>query len=188
MPKRIPEEIRRKIVDKAEEGLDGVQIAKHLEELHKAGKIDDIPPHLRTIQEIAKTVKPVDPSGSWRLMDSEPEDAALILPVLLEVFDYTGGRRQSLTKREAEIVCKIRRVVAPPSERRRSAWGDRLDGFETFKLAREYIRREDRAESTEDLDRIVAIAAIGFVPSPEEKEYIAKLEGDDNARTHPKEG
>jgi hypothetical protein len=152
MPKRLTKETLAVITDLAErQGVDGVQIAKHLEELVKEGTPGIETVHPRTIQKITRKVKYVDPSGPWRLTDPEPVvDAAVVMRVLGDVVFMTNGRRRYFTKAEAVLISKI------------GGMNPFAPGFHVFTLAREYIRRQERDEPTEDLDMVVAFA----VPVP----------------------
>ena len=148
MPKRIAKRVRDEIKKLADEGLDGVQIAKHLWGLYGEGEIDSVP-HLRTIQNIVQEYVSTDSSDRWQLADANADTVALVAWVLGHVASFTKGRRLYLTTREAEFAAKIR-LAAPL-----------LRGFTVFQLAREYIRLEKLKKSTEDLDLAVGLAASG---------------------------
>jgi hypothetical protein len=49
---------------------------------------------LRTVERAAAKVVLLDTSGWWTLADADPDDAALILPVLAEAAEMSGGRWQ----------------------------------------------------------------------------------------------
>jgi hypothetical protein len=203
VPNRLTKEILDAITDKAEEGLDGPQIQKHLEALYKEGRDGfDTIPHLRTIQSKMKPAKGEDSSGHWRLLDASPDDAAVILRVLADVVYHTRNRRRYLTNREAEVVLKLRQALSHSPTAKLQVQD--VTGFDAFKLAREYIRREERGEATEDLDLIVAYAVIGFSPGQmyegitgtapphvlltSDQDYMKTMEGESDARTHTKTG
>lgn len=102
-------------------------------------------PSLRTIQRLVKEMEPPDPTEEWRLADTEPEDARLVLDVLAAVTVKTRGRAR-LTRATAEWVIRVRR--AAPT----------LDPFEAYLYAREYRAREERRGDTRDLDLYLALA------------------------------
>ncbi len=119
--------------------LSAPNVSDLLKGLHKAGEITWVP-SLRTIQEVMRQHSPPDPSGPWSVADALDDDAALVLPVLAAIAERTSGRRSSFTRREAELIAKIRRA-APD-----------LDLIAAFAYAREYMLCKERGVSTDDLD------------------------------------
>jgi hypothetical protein len=104
-------------------------------------------PVARTIQNLVRAVTPRDPSDPWSLVDSNAEDAELVLPVLAAVAENTEGRREVMTQLEAEWTVRLRRSVPdlPPLWVARLIW--------------EYMLREERKQSTAELDQM-----LGFAP------------------------
>ena len=109
-------------------------------------------PVLRTVENIAREVTPRDTSEAWRLAGTlanppaDPDDAAILLPVLAEVHQATEGQVQSVTRREADWIIRIRRAVAD------------LPGWDAYLLARDYLARGERNEDTADLDWYLVMA------------------------------
>jgi len=77
---------------------------------------------------------------------ADPDDAAILLPVLAEVHQATEGQVQSVTRREADWIIRIRRAVAD------------LPGWDAYLLARDYLARGERNEDTADLDWYLVMA------------------------------
>lgn len=98
-------------------------------------------PTLRTVERWVKVFAPPDPSGAWRFADADPQDAALVLPVLPDL--RVPGVRP-LTEEEASWIVRLRRAVPqmPPVVVRA--------------MARQYMSYEHRNLSTEPLDQILA--------------------------------
>ena len=103
-------------------------------------------PSLRTIQDIVREKSGPDPSGRWALNDADPDEATLILPALADVIQETEGRRAYLTRAQAELIGRIRRV-APE-----------LNGWAVYRLARLYLFREGRGEPPSDIEGFLAFA------------------------------
>ena len=125
------------IEDLAARGLGPTQIKNQL---------GDDAPSLRTIQDIVREKSGPDPSGRWGLNDADPDDAALILPALADIIQETEGRRAYLTRAQAELIGRIRRV-APE-----------LNGWAVYRLARLYLFREGRGEPPSDIEGFLAFA------------------------------
>jgi hypothetical protein len=68
-------------------------------------------PSVRAVQSLIKRSRRTDVSGAWTLLEGDPEDAALVVPVL-QAFDRTARSRQQRgpTKAEAEVIARIRRA------------------------------------------------------------------------------
>jgi hypothetical protein len=105
-------------------------------------------PTVRTVQSMVKDARPRDASGPWSLADGDVSgaDAALILPVLAAVVREREGHVPGVTRREAAWIVKLRRAVPD------------LPPWETYRLARRYLVREDRKEPCMDLDLFLAFA------------------------------
>ena len=102
-------------------------------------------PARRTIDDIAAEVTPRDPSGAWSLSDpgADPDDAALVLPVLAEVMRASEWRVRGFTNEEAAWIARVRRV-AP-----------NIPALEAYGFARRYIGRAGAAAA--DVDRALAL-------------------------------
>lgn len=103
-------------------------------------------PHVRSLQRYAKDVQVPDPSAPWTLASPSPAAADQVLDVLAAVVEETNGRVSSVTQLEAEWISRLR--AARPD----------LPGWECWFLARLYIMRTGRHESTADLDMYLAFA------------------------------
>lgn len=103
-------------------------------------------PVLRTVENIAREVTPHDTSEAWRLATADPPAAAIVLPMLAELLESSEGRIQSVSRREAEWIVRLRGAVHD------------LPAIDAYKLARDYLARGERNEDTADLDRYLVMA------------------------------
>lgn len=103
-------------------------------------------PDLRTIQRWVKKFTPQDPSGPWQLAEATGEDAALVLPVLAELIEASGGRLNIISNAKAEWIVRLRHVA------------DDLPPWTIYELAHVYMLRRERQDSTDDLDAFLAFA------------------------------
>lgn len=78
-----------------------------------------VPKDLRTIRRIMEEL-PTDETGTWSVADADPDEVALVLPVLAHVAQATAGGVWSLTRREASLIHRIRR--AAPSLPEAGVW------------------------------------------------------------------
>jgi hypothetical protein len=122
------------------------QIHKCLEKYQREAGIKDPPPDVRTVQRIVRQVRASDPSGPWSPANGELSDVRAVLDVLAAVIEHTEGRTISLTNGEALWVERLNR--AAPG----------LPPLEAWRLARLYLARAARNDSTEDLDVLLAFA------------------------------
>src|SRR5688572_30683712 len=82
-------------------------------------------PQPRTIKRYVALAKgSSDVSEPWRLADADPDEAALVVPVIAAVVEHTAGRVQSVSKAEAAWIVKIV-----------GAAGD-IDPWDAYRLAR----------------------------------------------------
>jgi hypothetical protein len=103
-------------------------------------------PALKGVQAIvARIRRQRDPSAVWRLSQADPDEAALVLPVLGEVLKLTNWQERSLTNAEAEWIVRLRRAVPD------------LELVDVIRYARQYVARGDG--TTDDLDRALASGA-----------------------------
>lgn len=135
--------VQRKIRALALQGFGAAVIER---ELRKDEDIAGRLPTLRTVQRYVAELTPTEKSGDWSLVDSEPEYVGTILEVLAAAIRRTGGQKRSLTKTEADWILIVR-SAAPD-----------LPAREVYPLARLYLLRQERNESTLDLDSLLAFA------------------------------
>lgn len=104
-------------------------------------------PTLRTIENIAREVTPRDASGTWTVdASTDPAEIAAVLPVLAGIIQWSEGRVARVTNREADWIHRLRSGVPD------------LPAPEAYRLAREYLRKTESAESTAVLDTWLAFA------------------------------
>jgi hypothetical protein len=101
-------------------------------------------PVLRTVERAAAKAVPLDTSGWWSLADADPEDAALVLPVLAEAAEMSGGRWRRFSKDLAGWIVKVR-VAAPD-----------IPPLWAFSIAQAY--RSQNEESVAGLDEVLSFA------------------------------
>ena len=101
-------------------------------------------PSLRTVQVIAKLAKG-DASDIWSVTDSEPEDAALLLPVVAALISKSAGRVR-LTVDAAAWVLHVRRLAAD------------LPPYAAWQIATFYQGRHGAGLATTDVDALLAFA------------------------------
>lgn len=148
---RTPGPIEEAIIDLTLRGYTPVQIAGVLPgEVRKIAKREGWKsskvPHLRTIQRIARRVKPSDQSGLWRIDDSAPAAARHVLDFLALAITESEGRVTTVTRMEAEWIARFREVGPPMS-------------FEqTARLLSVYGDRRERETTTADIDAFIAFA------------------------------
>lgn len=124
----------------------------------------DAAPSLRTVQQLYREFQPAEPGRWWSFGDDDPEDAALILPVL-EALWREGNLRILLTEgpiraEEARWIVRVR-TAAPTMEPL---------------VAFEFARRFAFAEQAGHDSRLLTVAlALGVWRSPaDEKRAIAE--------------
>ena len=100
---------------------------------------------LRSVQRAVADIKSKDPTAPWALTDAEPDEARAVLDVLGYVLYATKGRIHHFTLREAEWIARVR-LTAPG-----------LPKPEVWRLAGDYMLREDEKEDSYDLDAILAL-------------------------------
>jgi hypothetical protein len=105
-------------------------------------------PALRTVQRVMADVTPKD-AAPWQLAEADPDDAAVILPVLGAVIERTEGQVRQVTRGHAEWIGRLRR--ADPT----------LPAWTAFALARIYVAQVDRGQSTAPFDELMALAPWG---------------------------
>lgn len=103
-------------------------------------------PSENTVRDRRNYLRERDATQPWSLEDADVEDARRILPVLKDAWQRSGGRRRSLTRREADWVARLQ-GVSPT-----------LTPEGTLKLALRYIARVSEGESTASLDLGLAFA------------------------------
>lgn len=155
----IDPEVYRRIDQLMALGRMPKEVAQTLEEEFSPERV----PNIRTIQRIAAEQQPDAAPETW-LTSPVGNDDELVLPVLAEVIVRTAGRRQRLTKPEAERVAQLRRAAPdiPP--------------WRAYLLARLYVEAGGDVGVRQRLDAVVAFATWRGLESLET--YIdAKREG-----------
>ena len=143
--RRIAPDILDRIAELADKGIAATEIYKDLQGDERYA--DRLPDSVRTIQSVVRDLTPhLALEERWSVVEASPQEAAAVLPVLASVISESGGRRQWLTRAEAQWISKLR-LVAPD-----------LLPFETYRLARLYLLRAERNEATDDLDTALAYA------------------------------
>lgn len=104
---------------------------------------DEDAPSERTIYDLQREMRPAAGPG-WRMATADPDDAALILPVLGAVTRNSDGRIGHFTNQTASWIARIRRV-APA-----------LDPIATYRWAVRYQSTTTAGRDTGDLDRELA--------------------------------
>jgi len=130
------------IEERAREGYTPAQIERELSQMPQyATRL----PTIRTIQRIVADVKDVSPE--WSIATADPADLPLVVGVLPELVEQTGGRRLAFTTSEAAWVARVRRA-APDLAAKWALW----------LAAYKYLTRDQKKEPTTDLDLLLAFA------------------------------
>jgi hypothetical protein len=154
--RRIAPDILDRIAELTDKGIAATEIYKDLQGDERFA--NRLPYSVRTIQNIVRDLTPhLALDERWSVTQASPEEAAAVLPVLASVITETEGRRQWLTRAEAQWIAKLR-LVAPD-----------LLPFETYRLARLYLLRTERNEPTDDLD-----TALAYAPWREDQKEVYK--------------
>ena len=69
-------------------------------------------PTERTVGDIVREVRPPDQSKPWLAEDADPNEAAVILPVVGAVLEHSAGEVRAITNAEAEWIYLIRTIAA----------------------------------------------------------------------------
>lgn len=134
--RRIDREIQDEIQSLVIKGWSAAQIERRLA-LEFKGHV----PSPRTIQRVVKSLQEeVDAAAGadrqdWSLLSSSDGEGKLILPVLKAVIVETEGRKDTISKRVAGLVVKVRRV-APD-----------VDPWDVYDFAVRYIKNVDAGYS-----------------------------------------
>lgn len=80
--------------------------------LEEKGLLKDPNPDLgrRTIERMVRDAKPLDPSGPWSFAAADPEEARLVLDVVVWVFHWSKGRTW-LTNEVTSWVARVREAA-----------------------------------------------------------------------------
>lgn len=155
--RRIDGDIEREITRLARyEGWTPAQIHR---ELNRRENCKGRVPELRTVQRIVAPIVSKE-SSVWLLADADPDDAALVLPVLAELIRHTQGRVSRLPQEIAEWIVRLRRA-APDMP---VAWS-----LEVAFTCSDHARRD------EPLDGITEMLAFAPWRSAQERERYLKL-------------
>ena len=104
-------------------------------------------PTQRTIESMQADLRPVRNGPGWTMATADPNDAALVLPVLAAVTRNSEGRLGHFTVATAAWIARIRRVV--PS----------LDPITAYRWAVRYQTASAAGRDTRELDRQLALDA-----------------------------
>jgi hypothetical protein len=122
----------------------------HLRQVQREGGLQDeeIRYHRNTLGNFKRDLQFEDPSGPWKVWGSQsPEETALVLDTLAEVILISNGKQRTISQLQARYIVNIRQ--AAPT----------LNGWTAYRYAREYLRRRERREPTEDMDMAIASVA-----------------------------
>ena len=108
-------ELQDEIEARARQGWSPAEIHGHLSAEILKGKKD--PPDIRTIRGIVKEVKESDTSGTWSIVDCEPEEGRIVLDFLADCTDECPTPFGTLSKTEAEWVVRLRKLAPDASHR-----------------------------------------------------------------------
>lgn len=138
---RLPVKVENRLQSLIDQGYGPAAIVGHLAE-----EFPDDAPSESTIKRRIRTLRSIDKSGQWSLLDGSPEATGAVLDVLGFVIESTEGRITSLTKTEASWVVRLYAVRPdlPPED----AWF----------LVRSYVVRDAHGDATDDLDTYLAFA------------------------------
>ena len=90
---------------------DGWTAAQIHRELERRQELQGRVPVLRTVQRIVAPLVSRDPSRWWNLAEADPDDAALVLPVLSELMERTQGHLPRVTKDLAGWIARLARAA-----------------------------------------------------------------------------
>ncbi len=159
----------------AKKGLTPAQIHGALQALADKALFIGRVPTLRTIERYARSapMNREESDEAWRPVDADYNEAALVLPVLGYVIWSTDGRIKSITKREAEWIAHVLRMVPELAQPDRDSKGG-IPGMSlaVFLIALDYAERESTGEPTEELDLFLAL---GPWRSDEAREHYSEL-------------
>ena len=105
-------------------------------------------PKVRAVQGIIKRYRDRQGTEPWSFVHSTPEDARLVLPVLLHLSDASEGRRR-LTRSEADWVARVAKVVP---------W---LTDVDLWGFAAHYMKRIQQGKDTSRLDHDLGLFLTG---------------------------
>ena len=110
-------------------------------------------PSERTLRDMLKEFRPPEPTDTWSLAKASDEEAALVLPVLREVIERSGGEVASFSTPMAEQIARIRRLIPD------KPWPAILLTFwDVYVLAVEYLRAKERKQLPDGADAYLAFA------------------------------
>lgn len=137
----FPAAVKQEIEKLAAQGETTAEIVKAV-----TSQFPNQEPTRRTIERYIKSITPTASTDVWRWTEAPSVDARHGLDVLEAVIVQSRGRRRHLTHGEAEMAIRIRAVepALPP--------------WSAYVLARRYLSRQERGDSTEDLDTELALA------------------------------
>lgn len=104
--RRIDPDVRRAVEERLVVGYTPTAVIRLLE-ADKA--LRDRVPSLRTVESMAAELRVADQSDTWTVGEADPEDAALVLPVLAELIE--AGHMTAITRETGRWVATIRRIA-----------------------------------------------------------------------------
>ncbi len=144
------------------------EIRRALIEASSSGMLPAIVPTLPTVRSIVgELLVPDSGDGDtteWSLIDSEGEDARVVLGVLSFVIPFTDGRVSRVSRREAKYVVALKKCAE-------------LHPLMTWLFAREYVRRERKGEPVHDIDVALAFGFGGLSERDSETYATAIAQG-----------
>jgi hypothetical protein len=145
---RIDGDIADQIMRLARDNWTPAQIYRELERLQREeGRFKGRAlPVLRTVERYVAKILPPEAGARWSMADADPEDAALVLPVLGEAILQSKGHWRRFGVELARWIIKVRRAAPdiPP------LWA--------LYVAEAYRANEQLDEALESLDQMLALA------------------------------
>lgn len=142
----VPPVIQEKIAELADQGYGGAAIEKALLTDPALEALSSEIPSKRQIQRLVTKHATGDSSPAWSpvLSQEPPEVTRALTAVIADVVEETGGQVTQLTQQEVQYLRGIW-TIAPC-----------IPPWLMYRIAREYIRREAKGETT-DLDLLLAL-------------------------------
>lgn len=128
----------------------GFSPARAVQRLDQEAQLTGRVPSLRTVQRVASELRPPDTSDTWRLVEADPDEARLVLPVLGALIE--AGSMTSITQETARWIARIQR--AAPG----------LAPLDVARFALRYLSAEMGERPTGEIDRALALALTGSRP------------------------
>ena len=157
-PDEIEQEIQRQMLNGVRRTAD---ISAALR--RRFGKSPDLP-EPRTIRRRVAELVAAEGTEIWSVRDADPQDVALVLPVLAHLIESSEGRT-TLTKHRGEWIARIRRAAPDIPE------------WQALALSSEYLRAFG-PRGDEDLAR-AADVFLAYAPWRNDQAYVTYLTADE---------